>query len=232
MTKEKLYEALGGIDEKYVKEARECQRAKKPGWFKGGVLAACLCLAALGSAAVWQLAADRNAVQPGRVNLVVNEVENGTQLDMDVKISHYTDASGEEWEAAMEAFGQATGMSYEEFTKKLPASYRQTAFYSVDAPAVPKSGEYVPHDYVLEFLTKTDGKVKISICAEEEPLRDCFFLCEDPKESKVNGTAVLVYSVQGRFMAQFSHGAVQYDIDAQGIPLEELEDLLACILDE
>ena len=51
------------------------------------------------------------------------------QLDMDVQLSYYTDISADEWETVMEAFEQAIGMSYEEFTKKLPASYQRTAFH-------------------------------------------------------------------------------------------------------
>jgi len=43
MTNEKLYEVLGDINEKHVKEAREYRKAKKPAWFKRGAVAACLC---------------------------------------------------------------------------------------------------------------------------------------------------------------------------------------------
>ena len=44
MTNEKLYEILGGINEKRVEEAREYRKAKKPVWLKWGAMAACLCL--------------------------------------------------------------------------------------------------------------------------------------------------------------------------------------------
>lgn len=44
MTNEKLYEVLGDINEKHVKEAREHHKAKKPVWLKWGAMAACLCL--------------------------------------------------------------------------------------------------------------------------------------------------------------------------------------------
>ncbi len=43
MTNEKLYEVLGDINEKYVKEAKEYRKAKKLVWFKWGAIAACLC---------------------------------------------------------------------------------------------------------------------------------------------------------------------------------------------
>ncbi len=48
MTNEKLYEVLGDINEKYVKEAREYRKAKKPVWLKWGAMAACLCLVVVG----------------------------------------------------------------------------------------------------------------------------------------------------------------------------------------
>ena len=44
MTNEKLYEVLGDINEKRVKEARDYRKAKKPVWLKWGAMAACLCL--------------------------------------------------------------------------------------------------------------------------------------------------------------------------------------------
>ncbi len=44
MTNEKFYEVLGDINEKYVEEAREYHKAKKPVWLKWGAIAACLCL--------------------------------------------------------------------------------------------------------------------------------------------------------------------------------------------
>lgn len=47
MTNEKLYEVLGDINEKHVKEAREYRKAKKPVWLKWGAMAACLCLVAV-----------------------------------------------------------------------------------------------------------------------------------------------------------------------------------------
>ena len=52
MTNEKLYEVLGDINEKYVNEAREYRKAKKPVWVKWGAMAACLCLVVVGALVV------------------------------------------------------------------------------------------------------------------------------------------------------------------------------------
>ena len=44
MTNERLYEVLGDIHEKHVKEAEEYRKTKRPVWLKWGAVAACLCL--------------------------------------------------------------------------------------------------------------------------------------------------------------------------------------------
>lgn len=49
MTTEELYEILGDIDERCVKEAREYRTSKKRIWRKWGAIAACLCLVAVGT---------------------------------------------------------------------------------------------------------------------------------------------------------------------------------------
>ena len=53
MTKEKLYEVLGDINEGYVKESKEYRRANKSALLRWGAVAACLCLIIVG-ALVWR----------------------------------------------------------------------------------------------------------------------------------------------------------------------------------
>ncbi len=230
MTNETFCEVLGEIDERYIKEAGTCHH--KPVWPKWGIAAACLCFAVLGVFALRHLggAPDAAVEQPGRVVLEVNEVESVVLLDMDVQISHYTGLPAEEWELAMEAFEQTAGIRYEEFLKRLPPSYQQTAFYSVDAPTEPKSGAYVPHDYVLELQAENGGEVQIAVCGEEEPLRDYFFACDAPKTSEINGCTATIYGAQDSFMVWFSDDYAHYDVETRGITLEELETLLTCVM--
>lgn len=233
MTNEKLYEVLGDIHEKHVKEARECHKTKKPVWLKWGAMAACLCLLILGTFVVQRIGTPGTIIEhPKESKLVVNEVDHTTNLDMDVQISYYHELSSTEWETVMDAFERSIGFSYEEFMKKLPAAYHNTAFYSIDTPIVPKSTEYIPHDYVFEFLTENGGNVEIAICTTEEPLRDCFFVCDDPKESEINGTTAVIYGVRDSFMVQFACAGVNYDIETHSIPLEELENLLTCMINQ
>lgn len=54
MTSEKLYEAIGDINDKHIKEAKQVRKAKQPIWFKWGAMAACLCLVVVGLAILLQ----------------------------------------------------------------------------------------------------------------------------------------------------------------------------------
>lgn len=44
MTNEKLYEAIGDISDKKIKEAKQIRKTKQPVWLKWGTMVACLCL--------------------------------------------------------------------------------------------------------------------------------------------------------------------------------------------
>ena len=155
MRKEEFCEILGDIRENHVTEARADRKAEKPAWITWCGLAACLCLVVLAAFAAQRLETPGTSMeQPVESKLVVNEVDNITNLDMDVQISHYNDRSPTEWEAVMDEFEHSIGFRYEEFMAKLPATYQSTAFYSIDAPAAPKNTEYIPHDYVFAFLTE------------------------------------------------------------------------------
>lgn len=231
MRKEELCEVLGDISEKHIAEAGADRKAGKPAWLKWSAAAACLCLVVLGAFAVRRLGTPGTGIEPPEASqLVINEVEQTAALDMDVRISHCSALSSTEWESVMKAFESAVGFSYAEFLEKLPAGRRDTAFYSVDVPVSPKSAVYRPHDYVFEFQTESGGSVKIAICAAEEPIRDCFFVCDDPKESEINGTAAVIYGIQDSFWVQFAYAGVNYDMETCGISLKELEDLLTCMI--
>lgn len=225
MKKEEFCELLGDINDNYVVEARAKRKVKKSMWLKWTGLAACLCLVIFGAFVVQNF--DRTH---GGSKLVVNEVGNTTNLDMDIQISRYNDLSSTEWQTAIETFESSINLDYEEFMRKIPDSYQSTAFYSIDVPVIPKSAEYIPHDYVFEFITENGGKVKIALCAVEEPLKDCLFECDNPKESKINGNTVIVYNVRGDYNVQFSYDNVNYDIETHNFTSKELETFLNCIM--
>lgn len=86
MTNEKLYEVLGGIDEKHVKEAREYRKAKKPIWIKWGAMAACLCLVVAVVLPLIQNNNEWHTERPAKLNLEGAVLQTG-----DGELTYHTD---------------------------------------------------------------------------------------------------------------------------------------------
>ena len=82
MTNEKLYEVLGEINEKHVKEAREYCRAKKPVWLKWGAMAACLAVVVIAGISMFP---GNDAVQTS-VGGVMREYKNVSVASSEVAI--------------------------------------------------------------------------------------------------------------------------------------------------
>lgn len=150
---------------------------------------------------------------------------------MDVQLSHYHDISALERETVLKEFETTIGLSYDDFTAKISDTYVNKSFYSVGVPADAARTEYVPHDYVFEYQNESGGEAKIAICSAEEPLRDCFIKCDNPKQSEINGISVVIYGYQGTFVAEFSYENINYDIETRNITIEELEDLLVGMIE-
>ena len=248
MTNEKLYEVLGDINEKHVYEARAYHKAKKTVWLKWGAMAACLCLVVVGAFVVPTLQGEHCVVDPqpsgtpgssivesGKTNLLVaNEVESVMSADMDVQLTHYNKLPYDVWMSVLEDFHKLIGITYEEFTEKIPNIFECYNFYSLSTRGYKDTNlenEYRLHDYVFEYQTESGGEAKIAICSAEEPLRDYFIKCDNPKQSEINGISVVIYGYQGTFMVEFSHKNINYDIETSNITIEELEDLLVGIIE-
>lgn len=254
MKKEELFNIIGEVDEQKVAAAGMAMNAKKksrPSWLKWGAMAACLCLVAV-SAIKLQQTPGGAAVQPGGTPstdvihpgstsettqpadmtlLVVNEVENMMTADMDVQLSLYNELSASERETILNGFEAAVGLSYDEFTAKIPDTLVSKSFYTVNVPADASRTEYITHDYVLEYQAENDGAVRIAICSAKAPLRDCFIVCDNPKQSEINGVSMVIYGYQGTFIAEFSWKDINYEIETRNITLEALEELLSRIVE-
>ena len=226
MKKERFCEILGDIDERHI-ESAGTGRNRRP-WLVWSVAAALLCFVLVGAL----IASDPRDEPDGRSLLVVNAVEYTTSVDMDVRISSYSDLPTKEREQAQEAFETAIGLRYDDFVANIPDVFAVASFYSMDVPNSPMGAEYVPHDYVFACQTESGGEVRIAVCSMEAPLRDCIVVRDDSTEaSEINGVEVVVYGFQdSSFMAQFSSENINYDIEADHITLEELETLLVGIL--
>ncbi len=253
MKKERILNAVGKISDDLIEDAavvakKESSAVIRRRWV---ALAACLCLVMIGAFAAPALKGDHGGVtpQPG-INhetndalqendnnttqpanlLVVNEVDNITIADMDVQFSHYGSLSETENEVVLKQFETAMGLRYNAFTAKIPDTYVIKSFYSVDVPSDAARTEYVPHDYVFEYQTEDGGSARIAMCSAEKPLRDLFIMSDNPKLSEINGVSVAIYGYQGTFMVQFSHENINYDMETSNIKLEELEELIDCMV--
>ena len=254
MTNEKLYEAIGDISDKHIKEVKQVRKTKQPVLIKRSAMVACLCLVVIGifiasdmlnkpdapepqqgvtpDTEVFQSENTLETTQSERTNpLVVNEAESIMSADMDVQFSYYNNLSATEWKTVLEEFETATGLDYDDFTAKISDTFVCKSFYSVDVPANTTRSEYTTHDYVFEYQTESSGVATITICSVDEPLIDYFMMCDNPEQSEINGVSVEVYGYQNiSFIAHFSYENVNYDIKTNDITLEELQALLKSII--
>ena len=252
MKNEKIFNAVGKISDELIEDALITTGKKTHAavWWKWAAVAACLCLAiaafivpklqnnSMGPApqlstnpsiGIEQPNNQDSTMQPNKKNVLLVSSVNGIAIaDMDARLTHYPDLS--ESDDILKQFETAIGFSYNDFIAKIPVAFINKSFYSMDVPADAARTEYIPHDYIFGYQTETGGDIKIAICAEEIPLRDCFYICENPKQSEINGTSVVILGSIDNFLVQFSWENVNYDIETSNITLEELEHLLVSII--
>lgn len=165
---------------------------------------------------------------------VVNQVDSILAAKMYGQVNSFEKLPYHVWMLVLEDFHKFVGITYEEFTDKIPDSFECYHFYSLSIPRYKDANladEYRLHDYVFAYQTGKGGGARIAICSFEEPLRDYFIMCDNPKQSEINGVPVVIYGYQDTFMVQFSHENINYDIETSNITLEELEDLLIGIIE-
>lgn len=279
MTTEELYEILGDIDERCVKEAREYSIPKKRIWRKWRAIAACLCLLVVGTVVSVSVLREANTrpndvqgsivaplennssksdehempvnkpdgttgtdiasseagvvIQDEITRILINVVKQPITLDIDVQLTSLSEQTSNSWSSVIEDFHKFTGITYEDFTGKIPDSLEQCSFYSVSSRGYSESGsleEYTLHDYVFDYQTQNGGSAKIAICSFAAPLRDCLIFCDNPEKSEINGISMEIYGYQDTFMAQFSCNGVNYDIETSNMTKDGLVELLTCII--
>lgn len=279
MTTEELYEILGDIDERCVKEAREYSIPKKRIWRKWRAIAACLCLLVVGTVVSVSVSREANTrpndvqgsivappennssksdehempvnkpdgttgtdiasseagvvIQDEITRILINVVKQPITLDIDVQLTSLSEQTSNSWSSVIEDFHKFTGITYEDFTGKIPDSLEQCGFYSVSSRGYSESGsleEYTLHDYVFDYQTQNGGSAKIAICSFAAPLRDCLIFCDNPEKSEINGISMEIYGYQDTFMAQFSCNGVNYDIETSNMTKDGLVELLTCII--
>lgn len=175
------------------------------------------------------------------VVLVINKVDEMLEVvnDMDVKITSVEKLPYDVWQMILDEFQESIGVSYDEFTTGVSDQWEMDNFYLVSVPEYKKwseesdrgtEAEYHLHDYVITYKTENGGEATIALCTYEEPLRDYFIKCDNPKKSEINGAYITIYEYENIYMTQFSIGNVNYDIESNNISLDELETLLKSII--
>lgn len=276
MTTEELYEILGDIDERCVKEAREYRTSKKRIRRKWGAIAACLCLLVVGAVVSIRLlreitthpndihgsivipsennnsvsdeheittnpatdtdiasSEDGNVTQDKIIRILINVVKQPISSDIDVQLTSLNEQTSNSWSSVIEDFHKFTGITYEDFTGKIPDNLEQCDFYSVSSREYSESGslgEYTLHDYVFTYQAQNGGSAKIAICSFAAPLRDCLIFCDNPEKSEINGISMEIYDYQNTFLVQFFCNGIYYDIEMRNMTQDGLVELLTCII--
>ena len=170
------------------------------------------------------------------VVLVLNQLKNPpVSMDMDVQYEFFQKLPYDVWQMVLNDFHTLMGISYDDFILKVPAKWSLLDFYSLSTRGYKDSGleeDYRMHDYVFEYQTENSGSITIALCSIEQPLRDCFFECKNPKVSNVYGIEIMVYQYENTFFTEFKYEDVYYDIEMNGVGIEEVQELLKNILTE
>lgn len=177
----------------------------------------------------------KNNKESLKTELNIYRVSSLTSSDMDVKIDNYNQKMPQEiWKEILEEFKVTNGISYEDFTNKIPEKFMYCNFYTISTRGYKDnnlSNEYHKHDYVFEYRKDNDGEIIIALCKEEEPLRDYFFEFKG-KKSQIGNTDLEISQYNNKYMATFKFDNVYYDIETTNITENELLELLQSILTE
>ena len=238
MKKESLFEAIGGIDDHYVREAHTSNAKRKAFvWGKWIAVAASLTIVVFGLSFMNRIANplppdDVSTSPPDPVNhIVVNQAGGLVQQDMDARCFYYNDLSPEEKGAFLLTFQENTGINYHDFTAKLPESLMITSFCSLHVRKwQPSLSEYAFHDYILDCRTEKNAEVTIAFSPINTPLQCCIVRTENPTLSQINGVDVEIHGWNNSFNALFHYKGLYYDIETTYFTIEELEELLSSLL--
>lgn len=173
-------------------------------------------------------------------NIHVNEVDGSGDAELACDIDCQYEAYKSKIDGVLqlvddeknEEFLKNTGMSWSDFTAKLPNGFDlqdMCALYVTDRPG---SGEYnIFHDYVLRLKdTQSDAGLTLAMSPVEKPLRDCYYLCDDPVYSEINGVKLAIIGDDYNYYTIFEYDGIWYDIETYSISLEDFVIFLNSII--
>ena len=105
----------------------------------------------------------KNNKESLKTELNIYRVSSLTSSDMDVKIDNYNQKMPQEiWKKILEEFKVTNGISYEDFTNKIPEKFMYCNFYTISTRGYKDnnlSNEYRKHYYVFEYRKDNDGEI-------------------------------------------------------------------------
>ncbi len=238
MTGEALYEAIEQIDERYIEEAAAFRSRKTTVFHRMGWIAACLCLAAVGSV----MLLSRFTQTPPDIGeepyIIVNKLQTPPAMgDIDVKGEHYiinsqpVYESKEVWTAMKRDFKENIGETYDAFIARIPETMQTNlTYYTFWARSSLPDGAYTLHDYIFDCSSE-DSHIRLAISHVGTPMR-CWLIGTNAKPSVVNGTEMTVSGSHDDYYVTFEKNGIYYDLEAHALTLSQLEELLLSLTAE
>lgn len=165
--------------------------------------------------------------ESARMEIVINQLENVTAADMDVKIIDRTDAAAREW--GFDFVGRL----------KLPVDLEAIQFFEVYTPSDQKDTQYsVLHDYKILYQSnqqaknKTKRQVEFTFSPNFRPLRDNFLTDESIQKSYIGDTEVVILGYKDIYLALFSWNEIHFEVESHGLTEDELVVLLRSAIKE
>lgn len=251
MRGDNLLDNMAFIDPELVAEAEAAHCSKGKFWFNHIASAACLALiiTACISACRWFLPLGKdnltidgqlstavviedidNAItREPRVHLVVNEVAEPLSTDRIVFVGLFDDSNQQE----LAEFQDFIGTTYEDFVNRIPSlfllQYIQTHHNGkADDSGVIKEGTL--ESYHLHYRTENGGSVSIAISSLGEPQRGAFFPDNNPCQSYIEDTSLIIRKNNRSFWVQFEYDGIYYDIETADVSQSELTALLISLI--
>ena len=94
----------------------------------------------------------------------------------------------------------------------------------------PEDNDYSFHDYVFIFKDQSGCEVRLALSPFGEPIRDWFILYDAPFTSEICGEELVITGHGSVLFTVFEHDGVWYDIEADGISVEEFVILLCAVI--